>query len=72
MSFVDPSFRSFISAMNLLTANSVLGAFGERRLTNVIPPQSMKCNPYSNEEAKFWKVQVAANFEQTSRYSQEI
>ena len=36
MSSVDPFFSSFISAMNLLTANSVLGAFSERRLTNVI------------------------------------
>jgi len=38
MSPVDPSFRSFISAMNLLTANSVFGAFSKRRLTKVIPP----------------------------------
>jgi len=47
----------FISAMNLLTANSVLGAFSERCLTNVIFfPPSVKCNPYSNEQAKFWTV----------------
>jgi len=37
MSPVDSSFRSFISAMNLLTANSVFGAFSKRRLTKVIP-----------------------------------
>jgi hypothetical protein len=36
MSSVDPSFHSYISATNLLTANSVLGAFRERCLTNVI------------------------------------
>jgi hypothetical protein len=73
ISSVDPSFPSFISAMNLLTANSVFEAFDERRLTNVIPPpQSVKCNPYGNEQAKFWKVQVAANFERTSRYSHDI
>jgi hypothetical protein len=72
MSSVDQSFRSYISAMNLLTANSVLGAFSERSLTNVFFPPSLKCNPYSNEQAKFWKVSTAANFEQTSRKSQEI
>lgn len=69
MSSVDPSFPSFISVMNLGTANSVLGTFSERRLTNVIFPPSANCKPYSNEQAQFWKVSVAANFEQTSRNS---
>jgi hypothetical protein len=46
----------FISAMNLLTANSVLGAFSERRLTNIFFLLSVKCNPYSNKQAKFWTV----------------
>jgi hypothetical protein len=73
MSSVDPSFRHFISAMNLLIANSVLGTFSEIRLTNVIFfPHRRIATPIAMNRQSYRKCQLRSILSKRRRIRKEI